>query len=138
MDYLCFLKFIKERKQRRMTQVSVQQRIKGGVLIGIYALYLLAWNLHHFVGHHHHEHDHPHEYETVCAHSDGQTHLHGEDYISEDCALCHFVPTASEIPVMEWSLIVTLAQFFPVLVFAPSAIHPADVLTLSAPRAPPV
>lgn len=121
-----------------MMQISVQQRIKGGVLIGIYALYLLAWNLHHFVGHHHHEHNHQHEPKAVCAHSDGQTHLHGEEYLSEDCALCHFVPSASEIPVVEWTLPVNPAQVFPVLVFAPTAIHPADVLTLSAPRAPPV
>jgi hypothetical protein len=121
-----------------MTQISVQQRIKGGVLIGIYALYLLAWNLHHLVGHHHHEHDHSHELETVCTHSDGQAHLHGEDDLSEDCALCHFVPSASEVPVIEWALTTTSALVFPALVSAPPAIHPADVLTLSAPRAPPV
>jgi hypothetical protein len=110
---------------------QLKHKILASVLISTYALFWLSWGFHHvFSPEHQHE-------TKICRHAPNEKHLHGAEYASIDCEICHIAPTLADLPTLQLQVLL-----FPELIptnnnFGETTINAISPFAISQPRAPP-
>lgn len=108
-----------------------KQVFTAWALTSVYAMFWLLWSTHHFLAP-----EHQHE-KKVCQHAPNEKHIHGEEYESDDCPICQFLPATAEPFLFEFSLALRTVAY-PEQLFGDSDLFDVSPLTSSQPRAPPV
>lgn len=124
----------RERKQQQNLMIKIKQPrqvITAWTLIGVYAMFWLLWTTHHFFAP-----EHQHE-KKVCQHTPNEKHIHGEEYASDECPVCQFLPAKADLHQFEFAL--ALEQLvYPGIRITETSLCAISPLTISQPRAPPV